>query len=51
MQKMVELRLKFRVFPRSQIGLLELFERRHQHFGNITTAVAAEVSAGIGEHF
>src|SRR5579871_7022944 len=46
-QKVLELRLKFRVAPGFEICLLELFERGHQDFGHVAAAVRSEMAAGI----
>src|SRR5207253_9491218 len=47
-EKLVQLGAESRIFASGVPGLFELFERRHQHFGGITPAVRAEVSACVG---
>ncbi len=39
--------LKLWIAPCFLIGLLQLFERRHQNFGDIAAAVWTEVAAGV----
>src|SRR5262249_45475063 len=36
------------VATRREVGVLQLFDGRHQNFGDVAPAVRAEVSAGIG---
>ncbi len=46
-QQFVQFRLKRRIFARVMKRPLQLFERRHQHFGDVAPAVGSEVAAGI----
>src|SRR6185312_3848092 len=42
-----QLGMERRVLLRFEISVLQLFERRHQHFRNVASAIGTEVAAGI----
>jgi hypothetical protein len=48
MKKIVELTTELRVLAGFAISLLQFFERRHEDFRNIASAVAAEMAESIG---
>ena len=47
-QQNVEFGVERRVLLRLVVSVLEFFERRHQNFGHVASAVRAEVAAGVG---
>ncbi len=47
-QQIGQFGLKRRVGCSLVIGVLEFFERRHQHFGHESSAVGSEMSGGVG---
>jgi hypothetical protein len=47
LQQIFQFSLKGRIGAAADVGLLQLFERRHQHFGNVAAAVWAEMSRRV----